>query len=491
MRALLSGLRALAVALALLPAATATADARLVSLLANDLAWDPVRGQVWASVPSHGGPFANGIVAIDPVTGALGASLFVGSEPTRLTISHDGEKLWVWLAGSRRVVRVDLDALAVDLDFTIGGTQLDPGIAVGFAAHPTDASRLAIAESDGPLTRELAIYAEGVLEASLILPVAPSVLAFDPTGETLYGIDPGFGLISSYDVDSSSLTQLAELHTFTRDALSLVLAGGRLHTSNGFVFDATTLARAPVDGPHPARGVSSAGGELAYLTPNAVALHASATLQPIGAVAVPFALGSRSAPDPEGGFVATGARRWAFRTNAGQVFLVEASPDVADADADGIGDGIDNCRALANPSQANDDGDFLGNACDADPVFAFDVPRHAALCTTGLQNELLLTDSLQGAVATAQSLLAIVEAELAECENGTDADADGQVNRVDQCTDTPLATPVDDSGCSQAQLCALVRANQGYCKQVDWRNDEPTKKSPKDCKLVASQCRPR
>jgi hypothetical protein len=37
-----------------------------------------------------------------------------------------------------------------------------------------------------------------------------------------------------------------------------------------------------------------------------------------------------------------------------------------DADGDGIDDSTDNCPALANPSQADYDGDFVGNACDAD-----------------------------------------------------------------------------------------------------------------------------
>jgi len=37
-----------------------------------------------------------------------------------------------------------------------------------------------------------------------------------------------------------------------------------------------------------------------------------------------------------------------------------------DADSDGIDDGIDNCLGLANPDQANLDGDALGDACDLD-----------------------------------------------------------------------------------------------------------------------------
>jgi len=38
----------------------------------------------------------------------------------------------------------------------------------------------------------------------------------------------------------------------------------------------------------------------------------------------------------------------------------------ADADGDGVPDGIDNCPAVANPSQADMDGDGIGDACDDD-----------------------------------------------------------------------------------------------------------------------------
>jgi len=40
------------------------------------------------------------------------------------------------------------------------------------------------------------------------------------------------------------------------------------------------------------------------------------------------------------------------------------NPDQADDDEDGIGNACDNCRAVANPSQRDSDGDGLGDACD-------------------------------------------------------------------------------------------------------------------------------
>ena len=47
------------------------------------------------------------------------------------------------------------------------------------------------------------------------------------------------------------------------------------------------------------------------------------------------------------------------------VFILDATEGV-DSDEDGIGDNVDNCDLVANPSQANRDGDSAGDECDAD-----------------------------------------------------------------------------------------------------------------------------
>jgi hypothetical protein len=62
--------------------------------------------------------------------------------------------------------------------------------------------------------------------------------------------------------------------------------------------------------------------------------------------------------------------------NAGQTGTLVASPDTdgdgeadcrdADDDADGVPDGLDNCRLVANPDQTDADSDLAGAACDPD-----------------------------------------------------------------------------------------------------------------------------
>src|SRR4029079_17511347 len=79
-------------AVLLLIATAAGADSiRQVSLPANDLAYDPTTGKIYASVPGSAGSIGNSITAIDPETGQVGASVFVGSEPGKLAISDQGQ----------------------------------------------------------------------------------------------------------------------------------------------------------------------------------------------------------------------------------------------------------------------------------------------------------------------------------------------------------------------------------------------------------------
>src|SRR5689334_17207270 len=93
-----------ALLLFLVVATAAGADSvRQVSLPSNDLAYDPVTGRIYASVPSSAGTRGNSITAIDPETGQVGASVFIGSEPGKIAVGDLGGILWVSLDGAAAV----------------------------------------------------------------------------------------------------------------------------------------------------------------------------------------------------------------------------------------------------------------------------------------------------------------------------------------------------------------------------------------------------
>ncbi|MFZ3213723.1 MAG: hypothetical protein WA188_19630 [Terriglobales bacterium] len=99
-----------------------------VALDANDIVFDPFTRKLYASVPSTAPQVAgNSIVAIDPVSGALSSPIPIGTEPTRMSISDDGQYLYAVLSGTNEVRRMDLSSLTPGARFTtVGGVSAAP-----------------------------------------------------------------------------------------------------------------------------------------------------------------------------------------------------------------------------------------------------------------------------------------------------------------------------------------------------------------------------
>ncbi|MBV9122606.1 MAG: hypothetical protein JO112_04550, partial [Planctomycetes bacterium] len=82
---------------------------RFIPVQAQDLVYDPVRGQLYAAVGSTAENRPNTVTALDPATGNVLWSISVGSDPAVLALSDDASVLWVGLAGASAIQRVDLE----------------------------------------------------------------------------------------------------------------------------------------------------------------------------------------------------------------------------------------------------------------------------------------------------------------------------------------------------------------------------------------------
>lgn len=111
---------------------------------ANDVAWDPVHSILFASIPSTSLKYGNSVVAIDPLTGAVTASVFAGSEPNRMAVSGDGQFLYVGLDGSSYVKRFLLPALVEDISIPLGSGSFGSYTALDLQVAPNAPHTLAV-----------------------------------------------------------------------------------------------------------------------------------------------------------------------------------------------------------------------------------------------------------------------------------------------------------------------------------------------------------
>jgi uncharacterized repeat protein (TIGR01451 family) len=206
-----------------------------VTLDTNDIVFEPFTRKLYASVPSTASQVTgNSIVSIDPQTGTLGTPVFIGSEPTRLSLSDDGRYLYVVLAGSNAVRRLDLTTLTPGTQFTTLSTVFGTAFtASDLAVMPGNPNALAtVGYSNGiqiwdvtgtgatsrPLTKSLV---NNVYEGS--------VLAWaDSTN--LYSNDEGLSP-SSFHRFSVGNTSFAETDSTYLDAV-----GGKITYSGGLIF---------------------------------------------------------------------------------------------------------------------------------------------------------------------------------------------------------------------------------------------------------------
>jgi trimeric autotransporter adhesin len=215
-----------------------------VPIINNSMVYDPANGLFYLSVPSAAGaPYGNTVVSVDPLTGALGTPIPVGSEPNRMAITSDGRYLWVALDGASAVRKVDLTAGTAGLQFSTGGSSDDTVAAL--AALPGATDSVVVSTYYGgytePTAVSLAIYDSGVPRSSTIsLSNFPWALIVDGTRNEIYG--PGNGQLDNYDtygydangvtVNSSTSSSLTYAANNTDD---VQIVDGRMYTSYGQV----------------------------------------------------------------------------------------------------------------------------------------------------------------------------------------------------------------------------------------------------------------
>jgi hypothetical protein len=224
-------------------------DIRILLLTTNDIIYDKLRQKIYASIPSTATSNPNSITVIDPVTLNVGPSVPVGSEPTKLAISDDGQVLYAGLDGEGAVQQVSLSSFTAGPKFSLG-TPPVPGCgvlkALDLKVLPGTSQSVAVAGSAtvcSPLG-SLAIYDNGVQRPNTISPSGQvrafiTSITFSQSPSTLYGYDSVYGLGFLTMVINSSGVSIANTapSLISGSGVDIEFDAGRVYASSGVVID--------------------------------------------------------------------------------------------------------------------------------------------------------------------------------------------------------------------------------------------------------------
>lgn len=194
----------------------------LVNVPVNSILFDPWGQSLYATVPSTATGFtANSVVAINPATGVVGTPVALGSQPTVMAETSDGNYLYVSLNGSDSLAKFDLQAQS--LTATIPLSYQSSGVtATSLAAMPGTDNTVAVG-----ITNSWSNFA--------ILDVSGSTGTFRPNVSGIYaGVNPIFASpteLYAYDNQTSS----GEFYRYSINASGLTeIDGTTLDGMGGF-----------------------------------------------------------------------------------------------------------------------------------------------------------------------------------------------------------------------------------------------------------------
>jgi hypothetical protein len=218
-----------------------------LALPVNDIVYNAVDGLIYASIAGSAGEgLGNSIAGIDPSSGVILKTIFVGSEPTRIALSSDGTQLFVGLNGAGSVRQVNLTTATAGIQFSLGGgpgIYNAPYVASGLAALPGQPNSVAVYGNNGVVT----IFDSGVARAktssglNIYFNQNYGGLAFGSSASTLYlnSQSPGSNLYT-LTLDATGVTAATLLGSGNSGGTTVQYDNGRLYLSSGNVLDAAT-----------------------------------------------------------------------------------------------------------------------------------------------------------------------------------------------------------------------------------------------------------
>lgn len=265
-----------------------------IALAANDIVYDAATDRIYASVGSQGGEQANTITAIDPHSGNIVSAVYVGSEPTKLARSDDGQYIYVALEGSAKVRRYRIADATPDLEFALGTSGAGPMYAEDIAVLPGFPGTIVVSTknvSQSPRHEGVFMYDDGVRRAEgtqghtgsnrIEATEDPGILFGYNNESTEYGL-------RRLSVDASGIHE-DEVHERVISGWSDIFytgyTGGMILSTHGTAVDAQTLSlRGQMNIPWSGVAVGVVEDRAFFLTEEAIEVFDLDTFTPLGSI---------------------------------------------------------------------------------------------------------------------------------------------------------------------------------------------------------------
>ena len=169
----------------------AASSIRIVNLDAYDLVYDPFSQRIYASVTAGDANHGNSIAVIDPASGVIEKSVFVGSDPRKLAISNDGEYIYAGLYGAGSVSRFHVPSQTVDMTFSLGTGSYGTTYVEDIDVQPGNSNVIAVSryrKGISPRHDGVAIYDNGIKRPQQTGDhTGSNVIEFSDSPNILYG----------------------------------------------------------------------------------------------------------------------------------------------------------------------------------------------------------------------------------------------------------------------------------------------------------------
>lgn len=144
-------------------------EIRTINVSTNDLVYDSVTDKIYVSIPSSNGSNGNSIGVINPGNYTLENTIFIGSEPSVLAISDDGQFIYSGFNGTSTIRKFEVSTQTAGIQFGLGSDRLGSFYAEDIEVMPGQPNTIAVSRKNIGITPRhegVAIYDNGVVRST-------------------------------------------------------------------------------------------------------------------------------------------------------------------------------------------------------------------------------------------------------------------------------------------------------------------------------------